>query len=126
MCPKGKPIFKSLCHNEGISLFAGKGLNPSRKCTHNDKGILTTHTKWQWNEFQSQVSKGYRGRRHEVSGDKKLFQGYGSDRLDIGGKPFCTVIEAFPPMSIYNVSHFKCPVVGEGMKNTKAKKNGVC
>ena len=57
---------------------------------------MRTHTKLQRNEFQLQVFKGYRGRRHEASGDNnRIFQDYGSDRLDIDGKSFSTIIEVF-------------------------------
>lgn len=35
---------------------------------------------------------------------------------------FCNFIEISPPMSIHNLSHFKCPVMGEGMQN---QTNGV-
>lgn len=68
--------------------------------------------------------KGSRGRRSEASGSQNSF----SRIMDLADQTlwvlcFCTFIEVSLPRSIYNSSHLKCTVIGEGMQTLK---NGVC
>ena len=95
--------------------MAVESLRPSRKHTIDNKNTVITHTKWQLNEVQLQVCQGSRGRRSETSGDKSSF----SRIMDLTGQTllvdyFCNFIQVSPPMSVHNLSHLKCPMVGKG------------
>lgn len=100
----------------GISFVAVEGLRPSREHTNDNKNTVIIHTNWQLNEVQLQVCQGSTGRRSEASGDKSNF----SRIMNLTSQTllvdyFCSFIQISPPMSVHNLSHLKCPVVGEGM-----------
>ena len=72
------------------------------------------------NEVQLQVFQGPEGGGLRPVGTKIVFPWYGPDRSDVAGR--LHFIEISPLMSIYNLSHLKCTVVGKEMQQPK---NGV-
>lgn len=104
--------------------MTGEGFSQSVKHTYNNKNILTTQAKWQLNEIKLQVFKRSRGRSSEASENKTSF----SRIMKLAGQTLlvdCSYnsVEVSPPMSIHNLSHLKCTMVGEEMHKPE---KGVC
>lgn len=114
--PRGKHLFFFISHCEDNSLVGWKGFNPSRKhtCTTGDLDQEAV-------EFSAStgVQKVQRS-RSETSGDKnRFFRIVDLTSHTLLQACFCNFRDVSPLMSIYDLSHLECTVMGAGGQKPK-------
>lgn len=106
---------------EDISLGVSECFSPSGKHTYNINKLVV-HTAWQLNEVIYRYSEGPEGGGLRSLGTKIVILGdCGPDRSDITSRLRLQFNKVFLPISVHNLYHLKCTLVGEGIHKLKNK-----